>query len=280
VKSVEAIKTSALDEIMNTLQKSIENANVELEKYENIKKAKSLTEKELEELFEIKASAESYVALVNAQVKMKADFNKESQEKKAKLDAELDLLKKNVEEYRANWVGEKERREEALQVELTRTREEWEYNFEREKLMKENELKDTLSQERKAFDENCQIQTASLEAREEKIAQQMLEIEKASKENESLKTQAEEAYAKGLAEGKKKEAKSNEYAIQYLKKEHSSAEALLQAQITSLQANLDRALKENETLLAKIDIAYGRIENISSAQMTGFANSMNNRKSE
>ena len=85
VKKAEAIKTSTLDNIVEKIQKDIEKANDEVNKYQEIKEAIKIKNNELKELFEIETNAFSLTALINAQEEARQEFLAEMKAKKEEL---------------------------------------------------------------------------------------------------------------------------------------------------------------------------------------------------
>ena len=114
---------------LNSLSEKIES---EFEKYINIKKAVSLKESELQEIFEIQKKAQTLYALIEAQKEEKENFEAEMEELKEELEFE-------IKEKRLLWEKEKTQREsenkERDKQELAirnREKEEYYYKFQRE----------------------------------------------------------------------------------------------------------------------------------------------------
>lgn len=254
--------TTALDSITASVE---EQQKV----YSDVRKAISLAETELEELFGIKAEALSLVNLINAKEEVAKKYETEHAERVAAAKGELEKLAEEQEEAKATF--KKERLEEIAETEKTRKREQeaWEYNFEREKKFKEDQLADQIKAKQLEFDEKCNEFTKELNAYESTLDQKKSELEKREANMDALDAKIKELtesrdkdVADAVAKAKSEELQRHMAETAKIQSDADHKVALVESKNETLTQALEKANKENASLVAKLEKAYEEIREI------------------
>lgn len=263
-KEIKAVKESAQQVVdMNILDASI------IEKYNNLLKTIELLEAEIEELYGIKKEADTLEALINACKDDERKFKVAKEERLAKANAEYEEkvatnnkkvadLKadydKLLTELRANY----KEQEAKLAKDRAREKEEYEYNLNRERAIANDKWEDEKAAREK-----------ELAIREDAVSQRELEVEKLENKVFNLESTIEEleseiisAKEQAFEDGKAKAKKEADTSKVFSDRAHKAELERKEDKIAALESSLAESRKANESLQAKLDEAYARIQSM------------------
>ncbi|MEI6409965.1 MAG: hypothetical protein WCR52_11315 [Bacteroidota bacterium] len=248
---LEKANTAAKGESTLSLQQMRKNLNEQMDqveaglveeqqKYESLRQGVAILKAELDNLYKIKAEAESLEALIIANRQAAEKLERELEARRITLESEI----KNV---KSNWDREQESYEYDLK--LKRRNEQDAYNEKKAKLEKE------LGEKKIEFDKNNAEREQSLAVREEEVKRLRKENEGFEQRMESAVKQAEKAVSERLT-------REFEYQ-QKLQVKDLEAELKLRDQMIS---SLELKIKEQQELLAslssKADLAGQQVKDI------------------
>lgn len=250
------------------IEKHILSAEIETQ-YDALCTTMESMKKEIEDLYGIKAEANSFTAMVNAHKVAKKECTDEYETLKKQLEEEYNTIRKNKE---AEIVELNKKKQEVLQTTRTedlelknslavlRKREEEEYNY---KLKRSRQMDDD------AWNDKVAKREKDMREREEAIQELTDEINKKADhvvelENkvETLTKQLEEKYLAGKKDGKTEADKSNAFEVRSLNMKNEFEQKSLQ---TKLEAETDRANKAEKKvteLQEKLDQAYAQMREL------------------
>lgn len=263
-KEIKAVKESAQQVVdMNILDASI------IEKYNNLLKTIELLEAEIEELYGIKKEADTLEALINAYKDDERKFKVAKEERLTKANAEYEEkvatnnkkvadLKadydKLLTELRANY----KEQEAKLAKDRAREKEEYEYNLNRERAIANDKWEDEKTAREK-----------ELAIREDAVSQRELEVEKLENKVFNLESIIEEleseiisAKEQAFEDGKAKAKKEADTSKVFSDRAHKAELERKEDKIAALESSLAESRKANESLQAKLDEAYARIQSM------------------
>jgi hypothetical protein len=258
-------------EIGRTLTQVGDRLDAEVLRYQDLKRAVSAKEKELQEIYEIQNSASTVAALLEVQQQKREEFEAEAGARKAELDAE-------IETRRAQWQEEKVRHDlEGKELQAAdkkardREREDYEYRFKREQQLAREKFEDEKARsEREQAARKVQIE-AVLAEREKAVAAREAELAELRKTAEAAPKERDEAVARAVKEAlgrAQQEAKARE---ELARKEFEGERNVLLARIDALE----KAVKDQATQILKfsqqIEKAYGQVQDIAVKSVEGVA---------
>lgn len=235
-----SVKAKAIVE-MNILNGDI------VDKYNALNEAIASKEEDLNEYYNIEKEIDSLLALVESkkviQLKMEAEYAKKLEE----LEDKVDEVKLRYNKAAEDLGVERTREMEQYKYDLKRSRQIENNNWADEKTARENVLaakEAEHEQEVKALE----LREVNLETLESKVAEIPTLIAQA----------AQEASIKA-----KKDAETS-HAIEknVIKRETQLDKTLLENKVATLEANVSRLERENESLMAKLEAAQSRVETI------------------
>lgn len=236
-------------------------------KYNALMETKEMLEKEIEELYGIKAEVNSLEALINT----RKDMETALVEKYAKKEKELEESYKEKAEELANNINSarmdnakeltalKESFKEAkADLERDRKREEEQYNYdlERKRAKEDDEWADIkANREKELAVKEIEVKEREIEAEKAIAAKETLE-----KEIELLNNKVEEVRTTAFEEGKAKAKKEADTAKVFSDRAHKADLERKDDRIATLEAALEESKKAHESDKAKLDAAYTRIQ--------------------
>jgi len=243
-----------------------------LSKYENVKKAVVLKEKELTEIYEIEKNASSLLALIDAQ-RMKAE------ELEVKRNREMEELEAEIEATRSEWEQEVNQHEAALKETAAeekkkreRDAEEYGYSFQRKQTIAHEKFED----EKERIERELQLKRDQVEQeltnREQVLAEQEKEIEELRKKVSGFPIELENAVNKTLKDAKEKFTKEFESQKLLLVKEKDGERNVLRARIDSLDKSLQEKSGQIVQLSGQLEKSYGQVQDIAVKSIEGSAN--------
>lgn len=277
VKTADIVTSDSVISRVNDLKmevtKSLSGIAAKIEeetaRYNKIKEAIEVKNKEIQDIFEIDSAAFSLAALLEAQKQKKFEFEKEMEQNR-------EILEKEINSRRAEWEKEKQlylamRKEQNKEDEKIRERrkEEYEYNFNREQEQKKRKLNDEIAQLEKDLQnkkEEFEKQTAE---KENELLQRDIAISEREKRMNDLQGKVDtfpkeledniNKTVKGTTDSLKAEAKKNEELIV---KVFEGEKNVLSTKIDSLEKMVAVQNKQIEALSAQLENAYGKVQDI------------------
>jgi len=275
VSEADAIASSDLDMKIDILKSDItkslsdvsEKVRNEAEKYKKLQAAVQVREKELSEIYEVEKAASSLAALIESQIRIREEFEKE------------------METSRIEWEKEKEIRDNTLQEEKAeeektrkRQKDEFDYSFKRECELRKNKFNDEMVKIEKEFqirkedfERNIAEREKLLAARESAMAEKEKIMDDLQTRVSGIEDETANAVAKAVKESTEK-----------LKLEFSSKEALivksfegernvLLTKIESLDSVVVSQKQQVEILQKKTEDAYAKVQDIAVKAVDGAA---------
>lgn len=260
----ETAKQVAEEEILNP---------VVIEKYKSLKEANEMLEKELEETHEIKKTVDTLEALYVVHAKKEAELKDEYAQLKVNLEKEHQTKKAAmVEEYKneemlrrkaiADLKEEYAEEKKALELVRKREKEEYEYNLKRARSIENDNWED----EKTTREKELADKEAAVEKREIAVNDLEEQLEEANNKvammEAAMKTKIEEA----IKEGENKAEKVCAIKEAAVKKDAEWQKKISDETISNLQIAVEHKDEEIDSLKAKLDEAYTRIQNMAIAQ--------------
>jgi hypothetical protein len=252
----------------------------EVARYEAVKEAISVKEKELQEIYEIQRSAGSLTALLEAQHDKREEFD-------AEMATRREALNREIEEARAEWKKEKvaheaEAREREAEEQKRRQREQEEFQY---ALAREQQVaRDRFADEKAAYEEEKARVEREIQARREQLEKELSEREKAVRESEeelkelraraaSFPRELDTAVAKEVkasVERAKSEASGRE---ELLKKEFEGERNVLKTRIGALESAVKEQVDQIGKLQQQLERSYSQIQDIAVKAIQGASGS-------
>jgi chromosome segregation ATPase len=250
--------------------------DAESERYNKLKKAIEVKEKELRELFEIEKSAFTLAALLEAQKQQRVSFEDEMAKRKELLDHEISQVKAGWESQKKQYTEELKDQKEQEEKRRRREKEEYEYKLAREKEQKINALKDEidklereLREKREEFDKQTKAKETEFKEREQLVGEREKVMNDLQSKVDAFPRELEHAVGKAVSEATAKitsEATKNE---QLIMKGFEGEKNVLQARIDAFEQALATQKKQIEKLTEQLENAYGKVQDIAVRAVAG-----------
>ena len=280
--SVEKI-VKELAELKLAMAKSLDSVEEQLigefKKLNNTRRAIDIEQKNLEDIHEIRAEADSLAALLLAQKEKKQAFEAEMEQKREVFEETMADAKLAWKKEQDELERDRKEREEGIKKTRQREEEEYAYNLQLERKKDQDayaEKKTTqekeLEEQRLKLEKSWAERETALAAREQELASLRQQVDAFPQELQQAVATAEQAITEKL------EFKYS-YEAQMLAKETEGEKKLSQQIIASLQAKIKEqdeqirqlAQKANEAGLQVQNIAVKAIEGASAASWRGHA---------
>ena len=259
-KIIESAQMIVEDNILNP---------VIIERYENLKTAIEMKNKELQELYGIETKANSLVAMINAykdkEIELKDKYNAKTKElddeftkKELILKEEIASLEKSKEDLINKIQNESNELTKSLNKKHKREEEEYEYNLKRSRRVENDRWED----EKAAREKELTEREAAVKADEAELADRTSYIEELEKKVEEIPVLIQDAKDKALAEGKAKADKSNAFEVRALKQQNDYNTQILEDKVDRLYSEVDSLKAEKANLQAKLDDAYAQMREL------------------
>lgn len=267
-QALKAQKTSDAKTAGSLVEKHILSAEIEAE-YKALCNTIADMKKELEDLYGIKAEANTFAAMINAhKVKskectdeydaLKKQCKKEYDDLKAEKQAEIEVLKADKENILNSTRADNATLKESLKIERQREAEEYTYNLKRTRQIENDKWADEkAAREKEIAEREAAIQEQTDEVN--KKADYIVELEN---KVESLTKQLDEQYEKGKKDGKADADKSNAFEVRTLKMQNEYEQKTLQSQIDTEKTRADKAEAKVAELQNKLDQAYAQMREL------------------
>lgn len=259
-KIIESAQMIVEDNILNP---------VIIERYENLKTAIEMKNKELQELYGIETKANSLVAMINAykdkEIELKDKYNARTKElddeftkKESILKDEIASLEKSKEDLINKIQNESDELIKSLNKKHKREEEEYEYNLKRSRKVENDRWED----EKAAREKELTEREAAVKADEAELADRTSYIEELEKKVEEIPELIQDAKDKAFAEGKAKADKSNAFEVRALKQQNDYNTQILEDKVDRLYSEVDSLKAEKANLQAKLDDAYAQMREL------------------
>lgn len=259
-KIIESAQMIVEDNILNP---------VIIERYENLKTAIEMKNKELQELYGIETKANSLVAMINAykdkEIELKDKYNAKTKElddefikKELILKEEIASLEKSKEDLINKIQNESNELTKSLNKKHKREEEEYEYNLKRSRRVENDRWED----EKAAREKELTEREAAVKADEAELADRTSYIEELEKKVEEIPDLIQDAKDKAFAEGKAKADKSNAFEVRALKQQNDYNTQILEDKVDRLYSEVDSLKAEKANLQAKLDDAYAQMREL------------------
>lgn len=264
--------------ITGLLSKINEDIVTQTQNLKTVKEAIETKEAELKELFDIEKKAHTLAGLVNAHQELKLAQEQELADAKEKASAELAEIQKTIKEAREEHQTLMKEQKEELEQNKQRQEDEFQYEFNRHRQKSYDQLEDELSQKRKAFDEEVEKtnkelaeQKKLLEERDKEITKREEMMDKLQAEVDAFPEKIEEIKAEAKSKANAEMKRKLAIRENTLKKEIEADKRILEKENEQLQGQLNIANETINTLQAKLDEAYKRIQEMG-IQMVSSSN--------
>lgn len=233
--------------------------NAELtEEYNSLISTIELKKKELKELYDIDATAESLASLVNAKKLLSEKLDEEHKEKVEELNERINELKTEINNLESELINAKNDYVKSLNTFKMRTKEEYDYETKRER-QKDN---DAWEDEKAAREKELKYREIEVEERLSEIIERENTMDELEEKIAQFPEELEEAIKTAKAEGKAEAEKSHVFETRALKKDAEYERQLNESKISSLTEALEKAEEKNSILEAKLENAYEQIRTI------------------
>ena len=260
-KIVNGISRAKID-IMNSLDEVSEKLTSEFRKLDDLQNAIKLETGYLEEIYEIKANADSLSALLLAQKEKKTNFDTEIESKRTAFEEEMLQKKLQWKLEQENYESLKKERD--IQLKKNREREEEEYNYNLQLQRKKdtdiyNEQKDKLENElmnkRSATEKELNEREVSIAARENELTQLKLKVEQFPKELEEAISKTEKSVGERIEQKFKHQS-------ELAQKEMDGERNLNKQIINSLESKIKEQAEQIKQLTQKVNDSGQQVQSI------------------
>ncbi len=264
------------DEISRFLADLAAKTEKEKDRYNEIKQAVEIRNKELMNIYEIEKSAHSLAALLEAQKQKKLEFENEMEQRKNEIEDEIISTKINWEKEKQQYTqGVKEQKAEIEKV-RKREKEEFEYEFNREKEIQKRQLNDEieslnkqLQEQKEAFDKETTQRESDLQQRENAVSEREKFLDTLQGKVDTFPAELEKRIQIAVAETTEKiknDANKNE---EILVKGFEGEKNVLTTKIQSFEKLTADQQKQIEKLSGQMDNAYGKVQEIAMKAVSG-----------
>lgn len=269
VKDITQLRSS----VGKTLSQIAESLEAEVDKYQQVKKAISLKDKELAEIYDIQKQAVSLAALIEAQQGKREEFEAETAR-------EREELEKEIAQTRAQWEEERKGREADAKEQQAvdakrRTREQDEYQY---KTTREQQLaRDQFADEKAKLEREIALRREQLERelgeREAAIAAREKELTDLRERVARFPADQDAAIAKAVKETLAHEQAESGGKAELLKREFAGEKNVQAARIAGMEATIKDQAEQIKQLTAKLEKAYGQVQEVAVRAIEGASQS-------
>jgi len=243
----------------------------QVKSYSDVQEAIKIKEAELKELFAIEKEANAVVALINAKEAIAKDYDAEHAERVSNAKAELEAVRNEIAEARAEFTAQLIEQKAAEQQRREREQEQYDYDFAKKKRDREDALASEIKAKKAEFQVKIDAINKEMAQRQEDLTKFEVSLndreEKIEAQEESIAS-LEEKHAEELekAVSKAKSDAASGYFAQksILEKEMKHQEALFTAKLESIEATNAKLVEENAKLAEKLEKAYQQVQDIAS----------------
>ena len=247
-------------------------------KFKNLEIAIEEEERKLKELYGIEKELSNLVVVVNAGKDYIAELENTKKKKTEEIEDEIQELEEEYKTKKEELEKEYEIRAKNLKTERDRENEEYSYKIKREREISNNKWEDEKAKRENELAKKEAEVTVLLEEAEAN-AEHIKELE--SKVNE-IPTILEKEYARGRKEATTELEKEHKYATELLKKDYQNTIDRQNDKIESLKEEIEKATTEKTALQGKLDQAYNQIKEMATktVEATGGVKILGNNNND
>jgi len=264
------------DEIGRFLADMAAKIENEKERYNEIKHAVEIRNKELMDIYEIEKSAHSLAALLEAQKQKKLEYETEMELRKNEIEDEILNTKINWEKEKLQYTQLQKEQKAELEKIRKREKEEFEYEFNRDKEIKKQQLNDEieslnkqLQEQKEVFDKETAQRESELQHRENVVSEREKYMDTLQSEVDTFPVELEKQILQAVTETTeriKNDAKKNE---EILIKGFEGEKNVLTTKIQAFEKLTADQQKQIEKLSGQMDNAYGKVQEIAMKAVSG-----------
>lgn len=245
----------------------------EISKYNMVKKAVEVKEKELAEIYEIQKSASTLAALLEAQYVKREEFEADMANRKEELTREIQTLRAEWEKEKKTHEAEIKERDATEAKRREREKEEYRYAFAREQQL----AKDQFADEKGKLERETLYKKEALEKelaeRETTIAQREEELSGLRQRVAAFPQELEAAVNKAVKEATERVLLEAQNKEELLKQEFSGERNVLTTRIESLEQTVKEQNEQVAKLSQQLEKAYSQIQDVAVKTIEGSSNS-------
>lgn len=276
----DALSTEGIGKEIGALKSEIGKMLVELSdkleaeagRYAQIKKAVSVREKELHEIYEIEKSASTLAALLEVQEHKRKQFEDEMAQRKELLQSEIETARDEWEKEGEAHEAEVRERNAAEKKRREREAEEYKYQFEREQQL----AREQFDYEKAKLEREVQLKKDEMEKdlaeREKAVAERENELKDLRAKVEALSKEQETAVARAVEATTQRLTQDATNREQLLQKEFEGQRNVLNSRIEALQQTVKEQGAQIAKLSAQLEKSYGQVQDIAVKAIEGSAN--------
>ena len=268
---VKGISNLKLD-MSKTLTEISDKLEEEVRKLNGIRKAITIKEEELQELYEIEKSAGTLAALIEAQNRKRKEYETEMAVMKENLMREIETTRSEWETEKEQYEMEIKEQNAAEKKKREREKEEFQYAFKREQQL----LKDEFEDEKKKLEREIQIKREQMEKdlaeRERAISEKEEELSELRKQVNAFPKELEAAVNRAVKETTERITKEEAAKEQLLRKEFEGEQRVFISRIESLEKTVDIQAEQIAKLSGQLEKSYQKVEDIAVKAIEGSSN--------
>jgi chromosome segregation ATPase len=265
---ITSVVTSLQEQVVSALAALTSKVETGSEQLVSLESAIDLKKVELQELFDIEATAYSLTALVNTEKTLKIQYGLDKKEREAELQSTIKELNEQINSLKDTLSIKLREIDSQVRESRSRAIAELDYELSRKKQVDNDNWADE-KKEREAIlaqkEKETELRIATVETRESK----MEELEAKVKE---IPTLVEEAKTKAYDEGKKKAGTEYAFEKRAIEANARSEKAILESKVEMLEDTVDRQNEEIRRLNSDLKDAYAKINDTARATVEAQAN--------
>ncbi len=248
-----------------------EKLDAETERYEKIKQAVSLKEKELQDIYEIQKVASTLDALLETQRQKQEIFQAQMAQQKEELESEINDTRENWESEQITYDQDKKDRLLKEKRQRDRDDDDFKYKLDRDR----EQAVEQFEYEKKRMERELKLKRENLEEglaeREKNIAAAEQELTDLRKKTHMFPAQLEQGIKKAAKEASDTILQEKEANEKLLKKEYEGQINVLTAQISAAQKTITEQNKQLERLGTQLERSYNQVQDIATTAIDGAA---------
>ena len=268
VKGVGALRME-FGKILTDLSDRLEQ---EITRFNEVRQAIAVKEREVQEIYEIEKSAHSFAALIEAQAQRRQQFDSEMTAKKQSLEQEIENTRKEWEEEKKRHQAAIKERDTEEEKNRARVKEEYLYTTKREQKLTQIELADAKTELERELHRRREEAEKDLTERERAVSQCEEELKELRQEAATYPKEMEKAVARArqeTAEQCQQEAKrGQELSV----KEFDGERNVLKTRIEALEKAVSDQTEQVRRLSQNLEKSHQQVQDIAVKAIESSAN--------
>lgn len=253
-RSVNQVKT----EFNSTLNGIMEKLEAELIRYQDVKQAVDIQEKELKEIYEIQKNASTLADLLELQENQKAGFENEMQQRRAQWQAERNKTEAEIREYQIQ-----------IEKERKREKEEYEYTIKREQSLLHDEMADKRKVLEKEMADYKETTEKALNEREKQLVERESRIESLENQIKILESSRDQALEEAIQNNTDKLQMDFTSRESLMKMEFEGQINVFKAKIQSLEDVVKKQNLQIDALTRQVKTSSEQVQSIALSAVEG-----------